>query len=184
LTATTNEHLTDTLILQAIVDPSDLPDSQQIHLAACPICGAEKKDLEELLLRLGDMAEASVPAVTVRPVLPDDRQGWLQEHFLGFRSLVRIAVPALAAFIVVMTALVLYHGRDMHMASVEVRVMDPEQLLSDMDKLIENPLPQELQVMVSFAGIDPDDDFMDYIVPITENDPLSGLPGGKGENVC
>ena len=184
MTAKATEHLADNLILQAIVDPSDLSDPQQTHLAACPVCGAEKKRLEEMLLRLGNMAEASVPAVTGRPVLPESRPAWLQGRFFEIRSLARIAVPALVVLIVMTAVFVLNPGRDMHRASVDVRVMDPEQLLSDMDRLIENPLPQELQVMVSFAEIDPDDDFMDYIVPITENDPLSGLPGVKGENIC
>ena len=63
-------------------------------------------------------------------------------------------------------------------------MIDPEQLLFDIDRLIENPLPQELQNMVSFTEIDSDEDFMEYIVPVTENDPLSNIPGKKGENIC
>jgi len=53
-----------------------------------------------------------------------------------------------------------------------------------MDSLIENPLPQGLQTMVSFVEIDPDEDFMETLVPVVENDPLSNIPGKKGENIC
>ena len=70
------------------------------------------------------------------------------------------------------------------MAYVTEQMIDPEQLLSDIDRLIENPLPQELQSMISIAEIDPDEDFMEYIVPQTENDPLSNKQGKKGENIC
>ena len=58
------------------------------------------------------------------------------------------------------------------------------QPLADIDSLIENPLPQGFQSMISFTEIDPDEDFMEYIVPITENDPLSNIPGEKGESIC
>ena len=184
LTAIPNEHLTEAQILQAIVDLSDLSDDQQVHLTACPVCVAEKDRLDRMLLQVGNMAKASVPSVVSRLVLPDRYPGFLQRWFFEVRPFVRIAVPALLVLVIITVALVLKPGQDMHTAFVEEQMIDPEQLLIDIDRLIENPLPQGLQSLVSFAEIDSDEDFMEYIVPVIENDPLSNIPGKKGENIC
>lgn len=184
MTAASNEHLTEELILQAIVDLSDLSDEQQVHLTTCPMCQAEKERLDRMLLQVGDMARASAPVVVNRPVLPERHSGFLLERFFNFQPFVRIAVPVLLVLVIIMASLVLKPDSDTHIAIVEQQMIDPEQLLSDIDRLIENPLPQELQTLVSFTGIDPDEDFMDYIVPTTENDPLSNVSGKKGENIC
>ena len=184
LIATSNKHLAEAQILQSLVDLSDLSGDQQAHLAACPVCMAEKNRLDRMLLQVGNMARASAPVVTSRPVLPDRHPGFLQRWFFDVRPLVRIAVPALLVLMVVTAVLVLKPDQDKHMSFVEKQTIDPEQLLSDIDRLIENPLPQGLQSLISIAEIDPDEDFMEYIVPTTENDPLSNISGKKGENIC
>jgi hypothetical protein len=184
LITTPNEHLAEAQILQAVVDLSDLSDDQQAHLSVCPVCIAEKESLDRMLLQVGNMARTSVPAVVGRPVLPDRHSGFLRGRFFEVRPFVRVAVPALLVLIVITAALVLKPDQDTHMAFVEEQMIDPGQLMFDIDRLIENPLPQGLQTLVSFTEIDPDEDYMEYIVPITENDPLSNLPGKKGESRC
>ena len=186
LSAASKDHMTETQILQGIVDLSDLSDNQKAHLAACPVCKAEKDRLETTLLQLGSMARASAPEVTKRYVLPDRPSGFLQGWFFEARPFVRIALPALLVLVVVMASFLLKPGQDKHIALVEQQIINPDQLLADIDTLIENPLPQELQSMVSFAEIDTDEDFMEYIVPEVdnENDPLSNMPGKKGESTC
>ena len=174
----------ETQLLKAIVDLSDLSSDQQAHLTDCPECLAEKARLDRMLLQVGKMAKASVPNGVRRPVLPDRSSNFLQKWFFNVRPLVRITVPALLVLIVATAALVLKPDQDVHIAMVEEQMIDPEKLLSDMDRLIENPLPQGFQSMISFTEIDPDEDFMEYIVPITENDPLSNIPGEKGERIC
>ena len=99
--ATSNKHLEEAQILQAIVDTSDLPNDQQAHLAACPVCLAEKDRLDRMLLQVGNMAKASAPAVTGRLVLPDRRPGFLQRWFFGAGPWARIAVPSLLVLVVV-----------------------------------------------------------------------------------
>jgi hypothetical protein len=184
LTTPSNKHLDEMQILKAIVDLSDLSNDQQAHLAACSKCLAERARLDRMLLQVGEMAKASVPNVARRPVLPDRTSNFLQKWFFNVRPLVRITVPALLVLIIATAALVLKPDQDTHIAFVEEQMLDPEQLLADIDSLIENPLPQELQTMTSFVEIDTDEDFMEYIVPITENDPLSNIPRGKGESIC
>lgn len=184
MTAPSNAHLAEAQILRAVVDPSDLSNDQQAHLTGCPVCMAEKNRLDRLLFQVGKMARASAPAVASRPVLADRRPVLLPGRFFKVRPLVRIAVPALLILIVVTAALVLKPDQDMHVTFVGEQMIDPQQLLSDIDRLIENPLPQELQTMISITEIDPDEDFMEYIVPATENDPLSNTPGKKGDSIC
>ena len=184
MTTPSNRHLDETQILKAIVDIADLSDDQQAHLAACSECLTEKNHLDRMLFQVGKMAKASVPNGVRRPVLPNRSSSFLQKWVYDVRPLVRIAVPALLVLIVATAALVLRPDQGTHISIVEEQMIDPETLLSDMDRLIENPLPQGLQSMVSFAEIDPDEDFMEYIVPITENDPLSNIPEKKGESIC
>jgi hypothetical protein len=184
VTANPNEHLTEAQILRAIVDQSDLSDVQQAHLADCPVCMAEIDGLDQTLHRFGNLAMASVPETLSRPVLRDRDSGSQQRPFFDVRPFFRIAVPVFLVLIIVTTALVLRPDQDTNIASLDNQVIDPEQLLADIDSLIENPLPQGFQSMVSFTGIDPDEDFMEYVVPITENEPLSNKPGEKGESIC
>ena len=179
-----NKHMDETQILKAIVDLSDLSSDQQAHLTACPECLAEKAHLDKMLLQVGKMAKASVPNVVRRPVLPNRSSNFLQKWIFNVRPLVRITVPALLVLIIATAAFVLKPDQDVHIAIVEEQMIDPEKLLSEMDSLIENPLPQGLQTMVSFVEIDPDEDFMETLVPVVENDPLSNIPGKKGENIC
>jgi len=178
------QHLSEDQILMSVVDVSDLPGAQQDHLATCPVCMAEKDHLKEMLLQVGTQAKASTPDVVRRTVLPDRSPSFLQKWFLDVRPLVRITVPALLVLIVAAAALVLKPDQDTHIAVLEEQMIDPEKLLSEMDGLIENPLPLGLQTMVSFVEIDPDEDFMETLVPVIENDPLSNIPGKKGENIC
>lgn len=182
--ATSGNHLTEAQILQAIVDLSDLSDAQQAHLAVCSVCMAEKSHLDRMLAELGSKARATTPAVMKRPVFPDRRPGFRLDWFLGVRPFVRIALPALLVLVTITAALFLKPDQDKHIVYVEEQTIDPEQLMSDIDRLIENPLPEELQALISIAEIDPDEDFMEYIVPTTENDPLTNIPGKKGENIC
>jgi hypothetical protein len=148
------------------------------------VCGAEKDRLERMLFQVGSMARASAPTVIRRPVLPDKHSGFLQGWFFELRPLLRIALPALLVLMVITAALVLRPEQDKRLAYVTEQKIDSEQLLSDIDRLIEDPLPQELQTLISIAEIDPDEDFMEYIVPPIENDPLSNKQGKKGENIC
>lgn len=184
MTAKPNEHLAEAQILQAIVDLSDLSDAQRAHLVDCPVCMAEINGLEQGLDLVGNMARASVPEPLSRPVLTNRYSGSLQRPFFNVGPLFRMAVPVFLVLIIVTATLVLRHDSYTNTASLEIQMIDPEQLLADIDSLIDNPLPQEFQSMVSFTGIDPDEDFMEYIVPITENEPLSNIPGVKGESIC
>lgn len=184
MTIPANKHLAEEQILKAIVDLSDVSDAQQAHLATCPVCMAEKDRLDKMLLQVGNLAKASAPDVVPRSVLPDKLPGFSPGWFFNVGPLVRVAVPALLVLILATAALVIKPGQETHMALMEEQMIDPEKLLSDMDSLIENPLPQGLQSMVSFAEINPDEDFMEYLVPTTENDPLTNLPGEKGDSIC
>jgi hypothetical protein len=145
---------------------------------------AEKDRLGHMLSRLENMARASAPNVVSRPVFTDRPTGFLPRPFFNFRPFIRIAVPVMFVLVIVASALVLKPAPVTHMASEEKAMIDPEQLLSDIDSLIENPLPQGFQSMLSFAGIDLNEDFMEFIVPVPENDPLSNNSGEKGESKC
>lgn len=182
--ARSGNHLTEAQILQAVVDLSDLTDVQQAHLKGCPACLAKKDRLDHMLSQVGNMARASAPAVVSRPVFTDRPTAILPRSLFNFRPFIRIALPVVFVLVIVATVLVLKPAPVTHMASEEAPMIDPEQLLSDIDSLIENPLPQGFQPLLSFAGIDSEEDFMEFIVPVPEDDPLSNKTGEKGESIC
>jgi len=179
-----NRHLTEAQLLQGIVDPSDLTGQQREHLTNCPDCQAEKEGLDSELLRLGHMATASVPKVEGRYALPARRRQPLRVRFFRERRITWIAAPALTMVLIFLTLFVSKPGQQTRVASVDQQIMDPETLLIDVDRLVENPLPEELQTLVSFTAIDTDEDFMMYIVPTIESDPLTRKPGAKGDSIC
>lgn len=184
MASTFGNHLKEKQILQAIVDLSDLTDAQQAHLKGCTACLAKKDRLDQMLFQVGNMARISAPNVVSRPVFTDRSAGFLSRPFFNFRPFIRIAVPVMFVLVIVTTVLVLKPAPVTHMTSEEKPMIDPEQLLSDIDSLIENPLPRGFQPMLSFSGVDSDEDFMEFIVPVPENDPLSNKTDEKGESIC
>lgn len=178
-----NQHLDESWVLKAIVDPNDLSDSQKAHLETCNECTSRVEQIEGSLEQFGHQSRESVPKYDGRFVLPAEHlKTGLNFHFI--RPFYRIAIPALVAVIIVVAVFFPKPDHTTQVASVPPLVEDAEQLLSEIDLLIENPLPMGLQTMVSFTELDTDEDFMQYIVPNVEDDPLTNRSGKKGVRIC
>ncbi|MDY6852651.1 MAG: hypothetical protein SV487_11345, partial [Thermodesulfobacteriota bacterium] len=63
-----NNHLDRDQIVISVVDETALPGTAGRHLAACPVCKAERKALEADLARLGQLGERFVPGTQRRVV--------------------------------------------------------------------------------------------------------------------
>jgi len=173
VTIARTEHLTEAQIIQAVVNRSDLSGDVLEHLATCVECGAEEARLCAALGQLGKMAQAPVPENEMRFAWSS---GQPKNNFAGFfenRSITHMAVPALVLLLVVLATLLINPGQKPQIKDMVLHTIDPEQLLSDIDNLLETHLPPEFQTTVSFVEIDPEEDFMQDIVPLIENDPMT-----------
>jgi hypothetical protein len=184
VTIARTEHLTEAQIIQAVVNRSDLSDDMLEHLATCLECRAEETRLCAALGQLGKMAQASVPKNEMRFAWPSGQSEKGKTGFFENRSITRMAVPALVLLMVVLGTLLINPDQKPHIKEMALHMIDPEQLLSDIDNLLETPVPPEFQTTVSFIEIDPEDDFMQDIVPRIENDPMTHRLKKKGVYIC
>lgn len=178
-------HLNQQQIIQAIVDTSDLTDSQKAHLSTCPRCGDRVNQLDTALARMGAMAEQSVPETTRPLVLATEKQGLLQRLAWNWRPYLRVAVPVMVVLIIAVASVIVKSRYDEHMLALEEQdLMAAEQLMTEIHMLIENPLSADIQTLISIVETESDEEFIQYILPTIENDPLSNMPGKKGEFIC
>ncbi len=180
----TDGHLTEVQIFQMLLDPSDLSETRKAHLAACSHCRAALEGLRDDLHQIENMALTTAPK-SVGPIHLTARQASNPlTFFTGMRPLARLAVFALALVLVVGTVLFLNPGQKNHTVSDTHQTVDPELLLSEIDELVETPFAPEFQVTTSTSEIDGHEDFMQYIVPAIETDPITRSAGKKGESIC
>lgn len=179
------QHLNQQQILRAIVDMADLTDSQKAHLDACPRCGQKVKRLDTTLAQMGAMAEQSVPDPSRPLVLSTEKPGFLESLTWNWRPYLRVAVPVVVVAIIAMTSLIVKNRIDKHILALEEQdLIAAEQLMTEVHMLIENPLSADMQTLISIVETESDEEFIQYILPTIENDPLSNMPGKKGESIC
>ena len=184
MTATTNDHLTDIQIYQMLLDPSDSSETSKTHLSTCPRCRVALDAIRDELQMVGNMARTTTPNSTGTFHLPARQSRNPFTIFIGMRPWPRLAVSALALFLVVGTVLLL-NPAQIHRTAYETSQMpDPDQLLSEIDELVETPFASEFLLTTTTNEVDADEDFMEFIVPAVENDPMTRKTGKKGESLC
>jgi hypothetical protein len=178
-------HLNQQQIIQAIVDISDLTDSQKAHLSACPRCGDSVNQLNTALARMGAMAAQSVPDAARPLVIPTKKPGLLQRLAWNWRPYFRVAVPVMVVLIIAVASVIVKSRHDKHMLALEEQdLRAAEQLMTEVNMLIDNPLSADIQTLISIVETESDEEFIQYILPTIENDPLSNMSGKKGEFIC
>jgi len=178
-------HLDENQLVQAVVDASDLPESVQAHLATCSQCLAGKKTFEQELAILGQIAEQLAPKPQRRIVLPVKT---LRRKFFSFwdwHRLMAAAATIAAVFIVVWgtnTARKFSERRNENMAA-EMR--DAKRLMTEVNTLIDNPLPSFYLEISAERNSDYDEKFYKFLIPTTEENTLtSGQEGKRGTSLC
>ena len=154
-------HLNEETILQAVIDEADLSDPQQQHLAGCPQCRANKERLENELTHLGQLAERYAPEPLRRITLEEDK---IRRPFLIRRFAFGVAAAA-TVIIVVWAAFLIRNPQPGNVGNVAQNMIEAERLMSEIDVLVENALPQVYLDIVGETHSSLDDDFIDFLIP-------------------
>ena len=184
MSTTTDDHLSDNQVFQMLLDPADLPETQKAHLATCQQCRKALDRLQDDLQRVENLARATAPKPIGKFQLPIQQAKGPISFFSGLRPLPRLAVSALALLLVIGTVLFVAPGQKSDPIYEASQMIDPDQLLSEIDELVETPFAPEFLTVTSANDVNGDEDFMEYIVPIIENDPITRTLGKKGESLC
>jgi hypothetical protein len=150
-------HLGEDHILQAVIDDTDLSMLQQQHLAECSQCQSHRERLENELKHLGQLAERYAPEPLRRINVADDRA---RSPF----SIRRFAVSAAADL-----------AQDM---------VEAERLMTEVNVLVENALPQVYLDIVGETNLNMDEDFIDFLIPPYEGAPRISALAKKGSILC
>jgi len=131
------------------------------------------------------LALATAPEPTGKFHLPDRQARSPLSFITGMQPFPRLALSALAVVLLMGAVLLMNSGQENRpLYEASQTTVDPDQLLSEIDELVETPFAWEFQLTTSTNELDADEDFMDYIVPLIDNDPITRSTGRKGEYLC
>jgi len=174
-----NLHLEEDQLIRAVVEESDLPETLREHLSGCPECRAAKKRIEEDLARLGQMAKRLSPSPLRKVSLPSEKSQnafrWTWQWRVAF------GVGAAAVFAVFVMGMPPLFKHTPEESTYTQEMLETEEFMAEVSMLSENALPS---VYLDMAGeSDPEfyEEFMQFLVPVNEEEPLtynSGLEGG------
>lgn len=168
-----NNHIGEEDILRAIVDGSDLTDTAREHLAFCPACNSVKTELENDLKDLGEKAKNMAPLSLKRLNLPADEKKSPSGWDWGLRPALGAAVMATLVILVVWWPNTAVNPPGQNSNKLAGEMASAEILMDDVGALSENALSREYLDIAVETDEEPDDELMDFIIPIDENSSLS-----------
>ena len=179
-----NSHLDEEYLLQAIVDETDLPPSVRKHLSSCSLCRESMEQIEQDLNNLGQSARQLVPAMRRKIPLPVEKPSriyrWLHDWRISFGA---IATAAVVVFVIWLSipSTILYEDSLDIMAQV---TWEDDAFMTEIGILTENAMPQVYLDIIGEYYVGIDDEFIKFVVPDFETDPLSHYQRKKGVKSC
>jgi hypothetical protein len=166
----TTPHLREDEIVVAMVDPDDLSSARQNHLHHCHHCENARRRWEQGLARFGEHADHWTPS-PLGPVSLSDRP--VKIHGFGWnwawKGISAAAAVALVIMVVSLWPRPSTMGPPYTNRLAEKLPVETERLVSQVDALVENPLPAAYTALTGGNGSLLDDEFMNFIVPpVTE----------------
>lgn len=163
-------HLDKDQILWAVVDEAELPSSLLEHLSVCPQCRARKELLEQNLVRLGEKAERFAPSSQRKVSLSLEEPRSHRRWSWGWRSALVVAMTA-AVVIVTFWATNLYDtSPNDRVAGLTQEMWEDERLMTEISLIEENALSPLYVDISEEQNLLFDEDFMQFVVPIIENE--------------
>ncbi len=158
-----DNHLTDDQIVRYLVDPVDLPSGFIIHMETCLHCQSEKNSLESKLCRLGEIARSSAPEIRKRIILPHIQTE--KSHSMSW-----VRSPAVGATFAVGVLLAVWLGfshmeQQNKVAKLTTEMIRDEYLMTEIEKLDRNDLPQTWIDISSDSEVDLDDSLIEILTP-------------------
>jgi len=162
-------HLTNDQLLWALVDTDDLSSAARGHLSECPRCRSEKTRLEEELGGMRRMAEQTLPSA-IRPVkLPiETPRGW-RRLSVKWVAAASIAASATALVLILWVAGILQPRSETPVAVIAREQAAAVKLMTDVNRLVENPLPPVYLKITGETSAGLDEEFFRFLIP-QEND--------------
>lgn len=162
-----HQHLNEDEIIKAIVDTDDLNRPQQHHLADCSHCRSRIEALSGDLSKMAQIAQATSPAVTRpfrAPAADRGHSGWLP---FGRRLATGLAV---AVACIIIGGLFLQNHLGNRSLQIAQEMHDAEQLMRQVDRLVENPLPETIMTISAEGAVGNDEDFFKFLIPDENGD--------------
>ena len=173
-------HLAENDILQAVIDDTDLSDLHRKHLVQCSHCRSLKEQLEQELARLGQLAKRHAPAPH-RRITVIERKDRSPFFSWGFA----FSAAAVAAAILVMLGTFLIRSQQhANVGNLAQNMIEAESLMTQVNVLVENALPPVYLDIVGETDLSADEDFIDFLVPITDGAPRISTLAEKGSILC
>ena len=163
-----HQHLNEDEIIKAIVDTDDLNRPQQHHLADCSHCRSRIEALS------GDLSKMAQTRTSDKPgghkTVSEHRQrirgttGWLP---FGRRLATGLAV---AVACIIIGGLFLQNHLGNRSLRIAQEMHDAEQLMRQVDRLVENPLPETIMTISAEGAVGNDEDFFKFLIPDENGD--------------
>ncbi|MDX1708269.1 MAG: hypothetical protein R3274_06690 [Desulfobacterales bacterium] len=173
-------HLEEDHILRAVIDDTDLSALQQQHLAECSRCQADRERLESELAHLGQMAQRYTPQPLKRIRLVEEK---VRSPF-SLRGFAFSAAAVAAVLIVVWATFLIRSQQPGRVGNLAQDMVEAERLMTEIDVLVENALPQVYLDIVGETNLNLDEDFIDFLIPTNEGAPRISALAKKGSGLC
>ena len=177
-------HLDEEQILHAVVDEAELSPTQRKHLIICSQCRVNKERFEQDLERLGDLAKHFTPLPKNRISLPAENTRSFPIWPLSWRASLGAVMAAAIVILIVWSAGPLRTGFQDNTDMQTEEVFKPDPLMTEIRMLTENALPSVYQEISGEYDPDLDKEFMQFIVPSIDTEPLTFEGGRKGVRLC
>ena len=175
-----DNHLNENQFTLAAVDKTELSTEARKHLSECPQCREHMESMQRELTLFGSMAEDFAPQQRKRAfryVKPHNTGGWIWR----FRTATGAAtMVALAVTLIWWSPL----SRTTPEVVTGVTFQESDQLMADIDTLVDNALPPIHVYISGESGPEFDEEFMEFVVPVINNNTPTYNSGIKGEVLC
>jgi len=173
-------HLAEDDMLQAVIDDTDLSSLQQKHLAECSRCRSHRQRLENELTHLGQLAERYAPEPLRRITVAHDK---VRPTF-SIRGFAFSTAAVAAVIIVVWAAFLIRSQQPGRVGNLAQNMVEAERLMTEINVLVENALPQVYLDIVGETNLNFDEDFIDFLIPTNEDAPSISALAKKGTILC
>lgn len=176
-------HLEEDQLLKAVMDETDLSQSQRDHLLICRQCREGREKIEEDLAQLGQMAERFSPSSKRKFSLPAEKPQRSFSWSWQWRTALGAAVAAI--FIGVVGIPTLFENtQGIRENTYTQEMLEAEEFMTEVSMLAENALPQEYLDITGETDEELDEGFMEFMTPMIEDESWSYDSGKKGGKLC
>ena len=183
MTSQKDLHLEEDQLLKAVVDETDLSQSQRDHLLICRQCREGREKIEEDLTRLGQMTERFSPSPKRKVTLPAEKPQ--RSFWWSWQTKTALGAAVAAIFIGVVGIPNLFENTQGTRENTYTQEMlEAEEFMTEVSMLSENALPQEYLDITGETDEEPDEGFMEFMSPMIEDESLSSDSGKKGGKLC